>query len=411
MIKFTLYDKILDIGQQPSFSSKKNKKIKLLNIYVLITLHFVVIMPIGDTITGIITSKIMMCYGMLLLFMMVILMLNKKQKYYWATFLWLGIVMFAVFMFSTTLLPESYSEYYYVFVPGIALTLFNKNRIPALITLFSLFLFFIPYYVIVVYPESIVSKLDPFAVFGLFTCVYLLVNYFKKINIENEQRLHETYKKLQETKKNELANLQLKALRGSMNPHFMFNAMNSVQNLVIKGNTMDTYNYLSKFSAIIRDNLKMSEKTYILFEEEFSMLKKYLELEKLRFKDSLIYVLDKENVDETIKIPSMIIQPFLENSLQRLFHKTNTVKKIHIHFYQNTKETICTIKDNGISIADAENMNKEAKTIQSSFSTKAIKERLVLLKDYYKINISFDYELVEQQTQVIIKIPYTIGNE
>ncbi|NIJ44776.1 sensor histidine kinase YesM [Wenyingzhuangia heitensis] len=401
-----LYQFFLDIGQQSHYSSLENKKIKLLNIYVLITLHFVVIMPIGDTITGIITSKIILCYLVLLLFMIVILFLNKHQKYYLATTLWLAIVLFAVFMFSIALLPQSYSEYYYVFVPGIALTLFNKNTIPAIVTLFSLFLFFIPYYIIVVYPESVVNKLDPFAVFGLFTCVYLLVNYFKKINTDNEKELKETYKKLEETKKNELANLQLKLLRGRMNPHFMFNTMNSVQNLVIKGNTMDTYTYLSKFSAVIRENLRMSEKTYVFFEDEFSLLQKYLELEKLRFKNSLNYVLEKGNVVAHLKIPSMIIQPFIENSLHRMFHKTEGVKDIDIQFYQNNKFITCTIIDNGILVNEMFLNQQEVLKEQASFSVESMSQHLELLKEFYKINIGFEYTVKNNKTICSVKIPY-----
>ncbi|MDO6801745.1 histidine kinase [Wenyingzhuangia sp. 1_MG-2023] len=403
-----IYHAFLGVGQQSNYSSLENKKIKLLNIYVLITLHFVVIMPIGDTITGIITSKIMLSYLVLLLFMTVILILNKHHKYYLATFLWLGIVLFTIFMFSTVLLPEAYSEYYYVFVPGIALTLFNKNTIPAFVTLFSLFLFFIPYYVIVVYPASVVNKLDPFAVFGLFTCVYLLVNYFKKINTDNEKELRATYLKLEETKKNELANLQLKLLRGRMNPHFMFNTMNSVQNLVIKGNTMDTYTYLSKFSAVIRDNLKMSEKTYVFFEDEFFLLQRYLELEKLRFKNSLTYKLEKVDVAHHVKIPSMIVQPFVENALHRMFHKTEGIKEINIQFHQNNNFITCTILDNGVYLEELFlDDSKDSLKEQPTFSVENIKQHLELLKEYYKINIHFEYSLLDNKTRCLIQIPQT----
>lgn len=403
---YRLYRFFLEIGQKSNYSSVENKRIKLLNIYILITFHFVVIMPIGDILTGILTLEILVCYFLMSIVMVFILLLNKYHHYYWATIIWLATVLFSVFMFSVVLLPESYSEYYYVFVPGIALTLFNKNTIPAIITLLSLFLFLIPYYIIVVYPISVVNKLDVFAVLGLFVCVYLLVNYFKKINIDNEIKLKEAYKKLEATKKDELTNLQLKLLRGRMNPHFLFNTMNSVQNLVIKGNTMDTYMYLSKFSAVIRGNLKMSEKTHIFFEEEFSLLEKYLELEKLRFKDSVEYVLEKGNTMSGVQIPSMVIQPFVENSLYRMFHKADGFKKINIHFTQNLGVVSCTILDTGISFKEMNTIQNNHLKKDSSFSLESINQHLELLKELYKIDIDFDYKINEGETICSLKIPY-----
>lgn len=403
-----IYQLFLGIGQKPNYSLLENKKIKLLNIYVLITIHFVVIMPIGDTITGIVTSQILGVYCIMFLFMILIMFLNKFHQYYLATTLWLSIVLFAVFMFSVVLLPEKYTEYYYVFVPGISLTLFSKNIISTLITIFSLFLFFIPYYIIVVYPPSIVNNLDVFSVLGIFICVYLLVNYFKKINNENEKKLNELYKELQETKKNELASMQLKFLKGRMNPHFMFNTMNSVQNLMIRGKTNETYRYLSNFSSIIRDHLNSTEKTYITFGDEFSLINKYLTLEKLRFNNEGEYRLEKGNVLSSIQIPSMLIQPFIDNSIYRMFHNINRKNKLSIQFNQTDLLT-CEIFDNGIGFKETELIVKKNSLNQSLFLSKnlnKIKEHLKLLDDLYNIKVNFEYVFLDDKTKCIISIPY-----
>lgn len=402
------YSKILKIGQEPFYSSQVNKRIKLLNIYILVTIHFGLLMPVGDYFTGILNQPTLICYAFLIVIMLGILALNYFHKTGLAAVIWLITVLCVVFVFSVFLLAGSYNEYYYVFIPGISLTLFDKQRMSIGVSVLSLFLFFIPYYIVVVYPESVVSKLDVFAVLGLFTCVYLLVNYFKKINNENEKKLNEFYEQLAETKRNELANLRLKFLKGKMNPHFMFNTMNSVQNLVIKGRSVDTYNYLSKFSSLIREHLNNTEKQCIAFGEEVSMLTKYLELEKLRFSKGGNYILDSASVPEFITIPSMVIQPFVENSLYRMFHKVDVSNRISIQFYYNDLLK-CIIVDNGLSFDEAEEVSEKNNLQETSYITenrKNINEHLELLKELYGIKIEFEYHHSEENTKCVINIPY-----
>lgn len=401
------YNKILDFGQRSNFTVLKNKKIKLLNIYILVTIHFVFLMSVLDSLTGILNKDILLCYGCMFLSMLFLLFINKQGKVQMTSILLIVTILVSIFMFSEILLPESYNEYYYVFMPGIALTLYVENKISIAITAFSFFLFCIPYYISPVYPKEIIEKLDVFAVLGLFVCVYLLVNYFKKINIENELKLQEMYEKLEESKKNELASLQLKHLRDSvMNPHFMFNAMNSVQNLVIKGNTIETYNYLSKFSALVRGNLNMTKNNDVFLKDEFSLLKKQLEFEKLRFSNTLEYHLDIGKVNEMIKIPSMIIKPFLENTLLRVFHKVGGMKRIKIYFTQNKLFITCVIFDNGLSLEEANNTEDSDLLKVPSFSLESINEHISLLNNFYTIDIVFYYAFKNKETICTIKIPY-----
>ncbi|GGG89115.1 hypothetical protein GCM10011416_01920 [Polaribacter pacificus] len=231
--------------------------------------------------------------------------------------------------------------------------------------------------------------------------------YFKKQNKKNEDYLEKAYSELEKRQKGELAHLQLKSLKAQMNPHFMFNAMNSIQSLVLKGDKYEAYNYLTKFASLIRENLNMSEKSFVGFDEELSLLKKYLELEKLRFRDDFEYEIVDEHEIEDIKIPSMIIQPFIENAIKHgLLHKINGVKKVKIQFYFDDVFT-CVITDNGIGLEASKAINDKNLNKETSFSTKAIQERLALLKKYYNSDIGFTYQDIEEGTQVVLKIPYT----
>ncbi len=241
----------------------------------------------------------------------------------------------------------------------------------------------------------------------------ILLFYFQRIKIKRKAEFLEL--ELQETKKRmvlekQYKNSELKSLKAQMNPHFMFNAMNSIQSLVLKGNKDEAYNYLTKFSSLIRENLNMSEKSFVYFDEELSLLKKYLELEKLRFRKNFEYSLIGVETIKDIKIPSMIIQPFVENAIKHgLLHKTSGLKNVTIEFFQEDVFK-CIITDNGIGIIAAKALNK-IKGKQDSFSTKAIQDRLSLLKEYYKLDIGFEYENVNEGTRIILKIPYQIDEE
>ncbi len=204
-------------------------------------------------------------------------------------------------------------------------------------------------------------------------------------------------------------NSELKALKAQMNPHFMFNAMNSIQSLILKGDRDEAYSYLTKFAALIRENLNMSEKNFIYFDQELQLLETYLQLEKLRFNTDFEYeILGAEYIDD-IKIPAMVIQPFVENAIKHgLLHKTG-IKKLTIRFEQSTILT-CTVEDNGIGRKASEEL-KSKKSTHQSFATSAIAKRFTLLKDYYKMDLGFVYEdiindTILEGTRVIIKIPF-----
>ncbi|WP_430411092.1 tetratricopeptide repeat-containing sensor histidine kinase [Kordia sp.] len=219
--------------------------------------------------------------------------------------------------------------------------------------------------------------------------------------------LHQANKKLELEKL--YRNSELKALKAQMNPHFMFNAMNSIQSLILKGDRDEAYSYLTKFAALIRENLNMSEKNFVYFDQELQLLDTYLQLEELRFSADFTYeILGAENIED-IKIPAMIIQPFVENAIKHgLMHSTGA-KKLIIRFEQSTLLT-CIVEDNGIGRKASEEL-KSKHTSHKSFATSAIAKRFELFKEYYKMDLGFVYEDIlndttVEGTRVIIKIPF-----
>lgn len=148
-----------------------------------------------------------------------------------------------------------------------------------------------------------------------------------------------------------MAEVQLKSLRLQMSPHFLFNALNSIQQIILSGNDAGATKYLSKFSRLLRFILQHSDREKISLKEEVETLGLYLELESLRFEDSFIYEINFDkamDVDE-IKIPTLLVQPFVENAIWHgLLHKEG-LRKLTVTFSEDHQDNlICVVEDNGI---------------------------------------------------------------
>jgi sensor histidine kinase YesM len=208
---------------------------------------------------------------------------------------------------------------------------------------------------------------------------------------------------------------QLEALRSQMNPHFIFNALNSIQEYIIFNNKELASSYLVKFSRLIRIYLEHSQQNEIILKEEISALKIYLELEKIRFEDVLDYELNiDENLSlEQIKIPSLFIQPYVENAIKHgLLHKLNN-RNLKVSFQEEKIENylVCTIEDNGIGRQVSAEINKNRAEQHQSFATSANAKRLELINTdriqdiVVEIVDLYSNNNQPEGTKVIIKIP------
>ncbi len=197
---------------------------------------------------------------------------------------------------------------------------------------------------------------------------------------------YETEKKERETEllRLQTTELQLKALRAQMNPHFIFNSLNSIQGYITSDNPEQATIFFAKFSRLIRNSLEFSEFDVIPLEDEVQFLEDYLTLEKERFKgdfDFSIYI-DDEVEEDIMGIPPMIIQPYIENCIK---HGVRNVKNgfVKLSFEMIDDENlICTIEDNGIGRELASVQQKEYQdSSHRSMGAMITKERLDLFND------------------------------
>ncbi|MBL0357174.1 MAG: histidine kinase [Chitinophagaceae bacterium] len=178
---------------------------------------------------------------------------------------------------------------------------------------------------------------------------------------------------------------RLQSLRLQMNPHFLFNALNSVQQMILANEEMVATKYLSRFSKLLRAILVHSDKEAITLKEELEILNLYVELESIRFKGTFSYRIvcdDSIDVDE-VKVPTLLIQPFVENAIWHgLMHK-EVDRQLLISFEEKEEWLHCIVEDNGVGRQKA----KEIKGIVangSSHQSKGIAvstERLKAMKN------------------------------
>jgi ligand-binding sensor domain-containing protein len=170
--------------------------------------------------------------------------------------------------------------------------------------------------------------------------------------------------------RNQLAETKLEALRSQMNPHFIFNAMNSIQNFIIDNDAKNAMYYLSEFSRLIRHTLENSTEKFTTIELELKFLHNYLNVQKMRFNDITTTIQISEEIDIYSElIPPLVIQPFIENAFEHAFEESNQKKQINILFFIESGLLFCKISDNGIGITNAVK-NKLHKSISGDIVSK-----------------------------------------
>ena len=209
--------------------------------------------------------------------------------------------------------------------------------------------------------------------------------------------------------------LEQKAMRLQMNPHFIFNALNSIQSLIGTGKETEARYYLAKFSRLMRQILDNSRKTEITLEEEMSTLENYLLVEQFCNGDRFQYSIEVDPVIETdfINIPPMLIQPFVENAIKHgMKGRSEQLKdgKINIHFSEKNGLLECCVEDNGVGREQAAKMKELSKeTYHTSTSLAVTAERLKMMVGSGDLD---PFEITDlyingqtSGTRVIIRIP------
>jgi len=214
------------------------------------------------------------------------------------------------------------------------------------------------------------------------------------------------------TLEKELNHSRLSSIRAQMNPHFFYNALNTIQAFIFQKDQENAIEYLNKFSKLTRMILDVSDKETINLESELESLQLYLELEKMRFSDQFDYQLNFNFPNkDAIQIPSMIIQPYVENAIKHGLMHLKTGRKLSINIIEKMDYLEVIVDDNGIGRKRSGELNTIRQNMHKSFSTVATEKRLNILNRGLNNKVLVSYLDKENAagaalgTQVTILIP------
>jgi uncharacterized membrane protein SirB2 len=186
-----------------------------------------------------------------------------------------------------------------------------------------------------------------------------------------------------------IAVMEMNTLRAQMNPHFIFNSLNSINTFILKNDQENATEYLNKFSRLVRLILDNSRTEWVLLENELKALELYIELESLRFDKAFTYSvhMGPEVASSQAIVPPLIIQPYVENAIWHgLQHRKKAGGKIAIDIWKSNGDLMMQITDNGVGRARAAQLESKRDRQHKSHGMKITAERLAIVNEVYKVN-------------------------
>ncbi len=211
--------------------------------------------------------------------------------------------------------------------------------------------------------------------------VLLILNFAYRYHI----RQIETRERLKSVFNKRVAELESTALRAQMNPHFLFNSINSVKSLISHGDSHKATQYLTRFGQLIRQVLANSEKPLVRLQEELEALRLYLEIEQLRFQNFTYEITVDAGVNaDFVEVPPLILQPYVENAIWHgLMHKTTGDRQLNVNVSRKGNYLHMTVADNGIGREAARQIKMLGNARKGGMGMRLTSDRLNLLHKIY----------------------------
>ncbi len=216
------------------------------------------------------------------------------------------------------------------------------------------------------------------AISATVICSLLLLVRFGVQQIRREEQLKLEFER-------RLSKVEMGALRSQMNPHFIFNCLNSIDYYILKAETEKASEYLNRFSRLIRLILQNSRKNQVNLKDELEALRLYIEMETLRFQGQFVYTIQIKNglVPVDHEIPPMLLQPYVENAIWHGLLHSSGIGRLDIILALEGHTLLCVIEDNGVGREYVQEMNANSRLKTRSMGTKITEDRLELFSRLY----------------------------
>ena len=196
-----------------------------------------------------------------------------------------------------------------------------------------------------------------------------------------------------------------------MNPHFIFNSLNSIQQYVFAGDAVEANHFITNFSSLVRQTLYISGKKFITLTEEIKYLESYLTLERIKYENAFNFqIISNEITRENILVPPLLLQPFIENSIRHgVLNLKKECGKIFINFWVENNSLFCFLEDNGIGRENARKLQNNKINDHRSKGMELVQKRIENLNSIYNVNIAVSIEdIIEKNktgTRIKIQLP------
>lgn len=211
----------------------------------------------------------------------------------------------------------------------------------------------------------------------------------------------------------QMADLEQRALQSQMNPHFIFNSLNSIQQFILTNNVKDANKFLTIFGGLIRETMEFSTQGTISLQQEIQYIEKYLQLEQMRFGQKFQFKVEALNIEHVARlpIPGMLIQPFVENAVRHgIRYREDDKGFIYVSFKIEEEYLLCCIRDNGIGIKASKSMKTKQHIEYQSRGMDLTEKRIAMFNKVYGEKVSMrvvdlkDRNFTDEGTEVLISI-------
>jgi tetratricopeptide (TPR) repeat protein len=253
--------------------------------------------------------------------------------------------------------------------------------------------------------ELMMMGLALFGVISFFIVLLIRQRNQKRRSVEKAETGHK------------MAELELQSLRAQLNPHFMFNSLNAIQDLIVNENNEKSHLYLSRFSKLLRMLLDNADQPFVTVKQELELLELYLSLENLRI-PNLQYSIEKDpklNAEERM-IPNMMLQPYIENAIWHGLSNKKGERKLQIRIHENGNATEFEVEDNGIGRKRSEELKQQFRHGHHSKGMQLLSKRFELLSKEYGTAIQTTITDLENNgdaigTLVKIDVPFILSEQ